>query len=446
MPPLLLNGLKIFAVIACTAALMAGLAVYQRRRSPHPEWARKLMHMGSGLIALALPWLFSETWPVIVLALLASGGMFALKYVRRLRSGLGAVTGSVVRSTLGEVWFPLGAGTVFALSGGDKLLYSIPILILTFADASAALIGIFYGVYRYTASDGPKTLEGSLAFFQTAFLSALIPILLFTEIGRTETLLISLLMGLLSMLLDAMAWQGLDNLLIPVLSFLLLRAFVNLDAAVLLAQFAVTLAMIAFVIFWRKRTTLNDSALMGTVVYGYVCWTLGGWAWVLPPLLLFLIYNTVSSQDAPRSEPLYSAPVMLGVGAAGLFWLIWGDILNRPSLFFPFLLSFATQLAMIRSSRPLRAGAPGRAHLLLARSVVMSWAIYVLPYMAVTGWTRHAWIYPAAGLLAIGSGAALFAASQMGPDGYRNTAPRWLIQTLCAGLASVFGFAAVQLV
>lgn len=73
MPPLLLNGLKIVAVILCTAGLMAGLAVYQRRRSPHPEWVRKLMHMGSGLIALSLPWLFSEAWPVIVLALLASG-------------------------------------------------------------------------------------------------------------------------------------------------------------------------------------------------------------------------------------------------------------------------------------------------------------------------------------------------------------------------------------
>lgn len=445
MPPLLLNGLKIVAVILCTAGLMAGLAVYQRRRSPHPEWVRKLMHMGSGLIALSLPWLFSEAWPVIVLALLASGGMFALKYVRSLRRGLGAVTGSVVRSTLGEIWFPLGAGAVFALSGGDRLLYTIPILILTFADASAALIGIFYGVYRYTTSDGSKTLEGSLAFFQTAFLSTLIPILLFTEIGRAETLLISLMMGLLSMLLDAMAWWGLDNLLIPVLSFLLLQAFVNLDAAVLLAQFAVTVVMIVFAVFWRKRTTLNDSALMGVVVYGYLCWTLGGWGWVIPPLLLFLIYNIAPAETAAKSDLRYSPPVMLGVGAAGLFWLILADTLDAGALFFPFLVSFTTQLAMIRSSRPLRTASSGRGRYLLARNIAVSWAIYVIPYVLASGQRQNAWIYLVAGLLATGLGAVLFAVSQVGPDGYRNTAPRWAIQSLCAGLASVLAFAAVQL-
>ncbi|KKL56057.1 hypothetical protein LCGC14_2249190 [marine sediment metagenome] len=76
-------------------------------------------------------------------------------------------------------------------------------LILTFADASAALIGIFYGRFQYSTSEGAKTLEGSLVFFQTAFLSALIPILLFTTIGRAETLMIALLMALLAMLLDA---------------------------------------------------------------------------------------------------------------------------------------------------------------------------------------------------------------------------------------------------
>ncbi len=366
MAPWLVNLLKIALVLLCTAGLMAGLAAYQRRRAPHPEWARKLMHMGSGLIALSLPWLFSETWPVLVLALLASGAMFALKTVGTLRRSLGTVTGSVVRSTLGEVWFPLGAGIVFALADGDKLLYIIPMLILTFADASAALIGLFYGVYRYTTSDGIKTLEGSLAFFQTAFLSTLVPILLFTDIGRAETLLISLLMALLSMLLDAMAWWGLDNLLIPVLSALLLRVFIHLDAAVLLAQLAVTVAMMGLALFWRKRTTLNGSALMGSVVYGYLCWTLGGWAWVIPPLLLFLIYKpsalapVASPQTAGRAERPYSAPVMLGVGAVGLVWLIAANVLNIPALYFPFLLSFAAQLAMIRAGAPVarRSGRP----------------------------------------------------------------------------------------
>ena len=402
------------------------------------------MHIGSGLVALSLPWLFSEAWPVLVLTVLAAGGMLAIKYRPAFRNRVGAVTGSVARPTLGEVWFPLGAGLVFVLADGDKLLYSIPILILTFADASAALIGIFYGRFKYSTSEGPKTLEGSLFFFQTAFLSALIPILLFTSIGRAETLLIAMLMALLAMLLDALAWGGLDNLLIPVLSFLMLEAFVRLDAQTLLLQFVVTVLMIVFALIWRKRTTLNDSALMGTVFYGYVCWTLGGWVWVLPPLLLFLSYNLLSPPDVERSERPYSVQVMLGVGAVGLLWLVLADIFNAPVLIYPFVLSFATQLAMIGSSRYLAVTETLAPSLLVLRSALLSWAIYLLPFAFVTGWNNTTWVYLVAGLLAVSVGAAMFAVSQTGPEGYRDTAHRWLVQTLSAGLASFLGFAAMQ--
>ena len=68
---------------------------------------------------------------MLLLTILASAGMFAVKYLESLRGNLGAVTGSVLRDTLGEVCFPLGAGVLYVLSGGNKLLYSIPILILT---------------------------------------------------------------------------------------------------------------------------------------------------------------------------------------------------------------------------------------------------------------------------------------------------------------------------
>jgi phytol kinase len=425
--------------------MMGALAILQRRRSLHPEWARKLMHIGSGLVALSLPWLFAVTWPVLVLTVLASGGMLAVKYWSTFRTSVGTVTGSVVRPTLGEVWFPLGAGLVFVLADGDKLLYSIPILILTFADASAALVGIFYGRFQYSTSEGAKTLEGSLVFFQTAFLSALIPILLFTTIGRPETLMIALLMALLAMLLDALAWWGLDNLLIPVLSFLMLQVFVTLDAQTLLVQFIVTMLMIIFALIWRKRTTLNDSALMGTVFYGYLCWTLGGWLWVLPPLLLFLSYNLLSPPDVKREERTYSVQVMLGVGAVGLAWLMLADIFNAPALFFPFLLSFATQLAMIGSSRYLAASDGISVPLHVLRSVLLSWLIYLVPFAFIVGWQRMTWIYLIAGLLGISVGAAVFAASQTGPDGYRDSTTRWIVQTLSAGLASGLGFAAMQI-
>ncbi|HXF64625.1 MAG TPA: hypothetical protein VNK95_23540 [Caldilineaceae bacterium] len=445
----MLEWLKIGLVIGAIGGLMAGLAVYQRRYRPHPEWVRKLMHMGAGLTALALPWLFAGPWPVVALALLAAAAMAAVKWLAVLRRSIGQVTGGVLRASLGEICFPLGAGALFVMAAGDRLLYTIPLLILTFADASAALIGVFYGVRRYTTSEGDKTLEGSLAFFQVAFLSTLAPLLLFSDVGRTETLLIALLMALLSMLLDAIAWWGLDNLLIPVLTFLMLRVFLRLDAATLTLQLVVTVAMMAFVLFWRKRTTLNDSAVLATVVYGYLCWTLGGWQWLLPPLLLFLSYNVLSPSDVKQDSRPYTVQVVLGVGAVGMVWLMLAAASNSPGLYYPYMLSFAAQLAMIGLARQLRVG-PMPVGLVLVWSVLVSWLLLFVPFVLIAGpeFDRRGevWLYAGAGLVCVAVGAALFTVTQSGPDGYRNTTRRWLFQTLSAALASLLGFAAVQTV
>ncbi|MCC6167348.1 MAG: hypothetical protein IT329_08985 [Caldilineaceae bacterium] len=436
--------LKIGLVLAAIGGLMAALAAYQRRYAPHPEWVRKLMHIGAGLVALSLPWLFHNPRPVILLAVLAALAMAGVKWLAALRDSVGRVTGSVVRSTLGEICFPLAAGMLFVLARGDRLLYSIPLLILTFADASAALIGVFYGVRRYTTSEGTKTLEGSLAFFQAAFLSTLVPILLFTTVGRAETLLIALLMALLSMLLDATAWWGLDNLLIPVLSFLMLRVFMGLDVASLTLHLSVTAAMMILAIAWRKRTTLNDSALLATAIYGYLCWTLGGWEWVLPPLLLFLSYNILSPMDVGQNRRPYTVQVVLGVGAVGLFWLILAAVSRSGRDYdYPFMLSFAAQLAMIGLARYMRLRrAP--VYLLLAWSSFVSWLVLFVPYAVVARLGIGVWAQGLIGLLCVLASATLFTVTQSGPGGYRSTGRRWLLQTLSAGFASLLGFAAIQ--
>lgn len=439
------NWLKIILVLGCVAGLMVVLARRQRQQQMHPEIARKAMHIGAGLVALSLPWLFQEGWPVLILTVLATAGMVAVKYWKGLRENIGTVTGSVVRKTLGEICFPISAGLLFAFAHDHVLLYSIPLLILTFADASAALIGVFYGVMRYTTADGAKTLEGSLAFFQAAFLSTLTPLLLFTNLGRAETLLIALLMGLLSMLLDAVAWWGLDNLLIPLLSFLALRSFIVLDARTLLAELVVTLILLLFSLVWRKRTTLNDGAVLATAIYGYLCWTLGGWVWMLPPLILLVSYNVLSPRDNPDNQRRYTTPVVLSVGAVGLFWLIVANVFNRQAFYYPYMLSFAAQLAMISLARALRvAPHPGPATLLVS-NVAISWGLLLVPFYFVYALPDHLWLYALSALLSIGVGVGAFALTQVGPNGYRNTLQRWFWQALSAGLTSLIGLTVVQL-
>jgi phytol kinase len=276
--PLIANpwvGMGIEVMLLFT--LMGALRLCQRRYALSPEASRKLFHVGGGLTTLAFPWLFHEIWPVLVLAPLTIGLLLALKYVRRLRGGLGRVLYAIERRSRGEIYMPLGITLVWALSAGNTLLYVVPVLALTLADPAAALIGMRYGRLRYTSVDGEKSVEGSLAFFAVAFLSAQVPLLLFGGTARPATLLIALDVALLAMIAESVAWRGLDNLFIPLVSFLLLKTLLPLHLPALAAQLVVTSALAAFALFWHRRMARNRGALVGATLGAYLVWVLAGW-------------------------------------------------------------------------------------------------------------------------------------------------------------------------
>src|SRR5262249_35079243 len=161
------------------------------------------------------------------------------------------------------------------------------ILLLTLADAVAALIGISYGRLRYATTDGTKSTEGSLAFFLCAFLCVHIPLLLFTGTGRAESLLIALLLAWLATMFEAVAWGGLDNLALPLISYLLLEIYLDMPAHELERRLAITAGLMVFVLLFRFQTTLQGNAVLGAFLVGYISWALGGWHWLMAPLILF---------------------------------------------------------------------------------------------------------------------------------------------------------------
>lgn len=400
-------------VLSLLVGLMVGLRIYQYHFSPHPELVRKLLHIPMGLITLSFPWLFREPLPVLILAGIAIVWLLALRLYKPLATRLGSVLGGVGRRSLGEIYFPISVGVLFLLSQGDALLFCIPMLILTLADAVAAVIGVRYGQFHYTTTDGFKSAEGSITFFTIAFLSVHIPLLLLTNIGRAETLLIALILGLLVMLIEAIAWQGLDNLFIPLGGFILLRIYLEMDAAALLVRLIVTLILVAFVLCWRQRTTLNDSALLGTAFIGYLSWTLGGWRWLLAPAILFLTYPLLISWIKQREIPLtpeerqampwlplendpkcpnahweriHNIYAVLSVAATGLLWLFLFGIFDRPEFLYPYTLSFAANLAIIgiAGMSPLNYWHTSNLKL-LATYILKGWLLMFVPLLLLEG-------------------------------------------------------------
>jgi phytol kinase len=337
-------------VCAFMAVLFGSLKSLELLLHPHPELTRKLVHVGMGMAVLTLPWIFPAAWPVVLLGGISAIFLTLMKFVPRLRDGIGTILNSVHRPSLGEICFPISVAGLTLFARGDKLLYVIPILILTLADTIAALVGIVYGKVRYITSDGLKSAEGSIAFFSIAFLSVHVPLLLFTSVGRLQSLLIAALIGILSMLIEAICAIGLDNLLIPVGAFAFLRLYEHASIESLVIRLAAIFILVIFLLCWRLRSTLDDSALIASALFGYGAAMLGGTPWVVGPLALFLVHVLMwPGHGRQREHTVYA---VASVTLAGLFWLILQAAYGGNSRFFiPYAVGFGAHLAIIGVSR-----------------------------------------------------------------------------------------------
>lgn len=426
----------ILLVMLVLGTLMGLLKVFQS--TMRAEISRKAVHVGMGLVCLSFPWIFREGWPVVTLCVIAIAGLSAIRFVPVLRNALGGILGGVERQSFGELYFPLAVAAVFLLARGDPLLYVIPVLTLTVADSVGALIGIRYGLARYRTDEGLKSAEGSVAFFIAAFFSCHVPLLLFSQTGRAESLLISLTAGFVVMLLEAISWRGQDNLIIPIGMFFLLEFFLPLTAGALLLRFLVIFALVIMVVACRNRTTLSDSGVLAGALSGYAVWAFGGWFWLLPPLLLFLIY--ICLPPFPEaSRPVQNLRAVTRVMAGGFFWLLMARLLVRDDMIGPYLLCMAAHTGNIVTAR-LRVV---RSHLPISRILLIGWLTPTVLFtmLGVLGsffgawpWLTVAWI-PFAVAISVG----LFVPAWPPEHTAEQRVRIWLSETTIAVLASLPG-------
>lgn len=180
-----------------------------------PEVLRKGLHVSLGLTALSFPWLFEDEWPVLLLGVTSVAGFLGVRIglplLRRLAHHLAGIT----RVSIGEFCFIIATCIVFVIAADDPVLYSIPMLVLTLADAAAALVGTAWGRHRYRTWDDYKTLEGSAAFFVVAFGCIFVPLALFTHASLGQSAAVAALVAMATTVLEASMGRGFDNLLVP---------------------------------------------------------------------------------------------------------------------------------------------------------------------------------------------------------------------------------------
>lgn len=340
-----MNPITALLLVAATlAALLGGLAWLGVRLGWSPEPRRKAAHIALGLVCAAFPWIFNSPAPVWLLAGFSIAGLGLLR-LRGLRSGaLGSALHGVERRTWGELCFPLAVALVFHASAGHWELHSLPVLVLTLADAAGALVGRRIGRHALRMDGAHKSLEGSLAVFVVAGLCVAPPLALCAGWTWPLALAAALLVAGLAALIEGVAFEGLDNLFMPLLAYAVLARSETWELSGLLGRAAfLVLTLGGVALLGRKLTALTDAALMGLVLALYLFASLGGYHWLPGPLALAALYVFLCMKAPDRASRRHPFAAVVACAATPLAWLA----LAPRDAWLPAHIAFAVQAVLM---------------------------------------------------------------------------------------------------
>jgi dolichol kinase len=388
------NLALVAASAAALIAIMAGVKWLGSRFAWQPELQRKGVHVATGLYATALPFIFTELWPVLLLLAIAGATMLVLRLPRFAKTGLGSTLHGVERKSYGELLLAVSIGVVFAFSLGKPVLYVLPMLVLTLSDAAAALVGTRYGRRLIAVEAGTKTVEGVATFFLVTLIVAMTVLLLASDIGRLNVVLLSVVIAAFGAMVEADSWNGLDNLFVPVGIHLFLASHLETPPLALLSLAIAFVAVLGTIVAFAPRLGLSANAARGYTVLAFlICAVTAPYNAILP--MVAVLAHLAAGGVRPCRSPYPNLDFLATVAAVALLWLFVGELAHVNALNAYNLTFAAAALAL------LVLAARNRVSLTIAAAAGLSALV-----LAIAGWNlvrtngqTLAWPWVAAGFL-----------------------------------------------
>lgn len=336
--------------VVVLSGCLALAKVIQKRFNPPPEVARKLVHIFIGTVSLFFPCLFHERLTVLILSFVMFAVVFTLRLRHYKKKEVGSYLYSVERSarSLGELVFPLAIGSTFWMAKRDPILYFIPILILTYADTVAAIVGTRYKKGKLSAErEDEKSLVGSIAFAITAFICTFGILASYSDMALPRILCLALIIGGLTALVEATASFGLDNLLIPLLCYAFLFNQLPLPEIYLILNLILIIVFFVVVYKYRHVVDLSKLAIMESVLAVYITFLIGGIRWGLAPITVLVIYPMFPRRTPEQRKLVFNKHVIESNLVVGIILLFYATIWEqRAELFMVFYLVFGLHIAL----------------------------------------------------------------------------------------------------
>jgi phytol kinase len=367
------------AIAIGSILILLGLMMVVRKQATQwglgAEVQRKLVHIGTGLYALCLPWLFTDRWPVFMLVGLTLIVMLTLRMPRFAKGGIGETLHGVERQSYGDILLALAVGMLFLLSDGRAILYVLPLAILTLADAAAALTGSTYGKRHFSVEDGRKSIEGSVAFFMISLVLSMVCLLLLSDVARPNVILLALIIAAFGTLVEADSWRGFDNFFLPagILVFLAMHMDnTPMELAFITLLFALSTWAVLGV---APRLQLSAQTARVYVVTAFMLLSVTvPQNTVLPLSVLGMHLLACRTNPCTSRYPHLDAVAMIALASFG--WLCLGLLFEINALWFYGLHMAALTLGLaVLSSHPLP---PLLRWLAVICTALVLWVIYTV--------------------------------------------------------------------
>ncbi len=355
---LLISGAKIAGSVALLALVLWSVSQLAKIAKLDPEIGRKLVHISLGLYCLTFPYVFRDAWEVAATCALAVGVFLLARGT--MRGSLGGGLHAVTRTSYGELLFAVSVALLFWLKDGHfisvsmhhkaqigPVLYMLPILILTLCDAASAVLGSRYGKRVFSIEEGSKSVEGVVVFAVTAWLLSLIVVLLLTNIGRGEVVLLAFITAAFGALLEAASWRGLDNLFVPLGLYFLLANLLHLGVGQLSIIAGLFFGLLLLLMYMTRNRPGEERHFLaiGSTLFFCIAIFAEPSSLVMPTVVVatYFAADAVRKRERP---PFDALNVLLVVLAVALFYFVISHFAQMDTIF-GFNLSFAALAAGI---------------------------------------------------------------------------------------------------
>lgn len=192
---------------------VVALAAVIGKRSPiaTPEIVRKIVHIGTGNVILLAWWFHMPTWIGISASILFSGVTLASYWLPIL-----PMINSVGRRSWGTFFYAMSIGLlIIAFWPLAMPQYAvIGILVMTWGDGMAALIGQRWGRHSFTIGSSTKSWEGSITMMVVSFIVSS-AVLWACQGPMGSTWGVAVAIALVATVLELFSQFGIDNLTVP---------------------------------------------------------------------------------------------------------------------------------------------------------------------------------------------------------------------------------------